>query len=137
MCFGYRLFTSSGSIAFFPDNEPQYGHRVPSPAASQSSAESGSPTPSEYARKEDQKLSEFLHGADVLIIDSQYDCDEYKEHIGWGHGCLDDVVALALQAQVKRLFLFHHDPNHDDAKIESMTSHARKLAAQKGSSLEI
>src|SRR5215831_9978301 len=26
ICVGYRLFTSAGSIAFFPDNEPHYGH---------------------------------------------------------------------------------------------------------------
>ena len=59
-------------------------------------------------------------------MDTQYDTEEYQQHTGWGHGCLDDVVALAIEAEVKKLFLFHHDPNHDDAKISQMLAHARE-----------
>ena len=38
---------------------------------------------------------------------------------------------------MKKLFLFHHDPDHDDAKIDSMQEWARELAAIHGSSLEV
>ena len=65
----------------------------------------------------------------MLIIDSQYDDAEYQKHVGWGHGCLDDVVTLALIANVKQLFLFHHDPNHDDEQITRMVHWARNLVA--------
>ena len=82
-------------------------------------------------------MIEFLRGADVLIMDTQYDSEEYKRHIGWGHGCLDDVVALALQAGVKMLFLFHHDPDHDDAKISQMLAHARKIVATRKGKLQV
>ena len=109
-CVGYRLFTSGGSIAFFPDNE------VPRQDASGK-----------------RKMIDFLRRTDVLVMDTQFDTEEYQQHTGWGHGCLDDVVALALQAEVKKLFLFHHDPNHDDAKISQMLAHARQLVtARKG-----
>jgi ribonuclease BN (tRNA processing enzyme) len=100
------LFTSGGSIAFFPDNE------LPRQDASGN-----------------RKMIDFLRGTDVLVMDTQFDTEEYQQHTGWGHGCLDDVVALALQAEVKKLFLFHHDPNHDDAKISQMLADARKLVA--------
>ncbi|MGA3170420.1 MAG: MBL fold metallo-hydrolase [Chthoniobacteraceae bacterium] len=118
---GYRLATSSGTIAYLPDNEPfhedQHG----------------------YARDrvdlQNRKLIDFIHGVDVLIIDSQYDCDEYKAHIGWGHGCVDEVVRLAMLGEVKRLYLFHHDPGHDDDRVDAMLAHARKLA--KGSPIEV
>ncbi len=130
ICVGYRLFTSFGSVVYLPDNEPYLRLR---------SAPDSSPLTSDesmiYARKQDEKLIEFIKGADVLIIDSQYDDDEYKKHVGWGHGCLDDVVTLALMAEVKRLFLFHHDPGHDDAKIERMVKWARNLAAMHGESV--
>jgi phosphoribosyl 1,2-cyclic phosphodiesterase len=109
-CVGYRLFAADGSLAFFPDNElpPREGG-------------------------ERWRMAEFLRGTDVLIMDTQYDAAEYKRHTGWGHGCLDAVVALALDAEVKKLFLFHHDPNHDDAKVTQMLAHGRKLvAARKG-----
>jgi phosphoribosyl 1,2-cyclic phosphodiesterase len=70
-------------------------------------------------------------------MDTQYDSDEYKSHVGWGHGCLDDVVDLALKAEVKRLFMFHHDPDHDDAKISRMLEHARRLVAERKATLEV
>jgi len=113
-CFGYRLFTSAGSIAFFPDNELN-----PQDAS------------------ESRKLINFLRGTDVLIMDTQFDTEEYQRHTGWGHGCLDDVVALALDAEAKKLFLFHHDPNHDDAKISQMLAHARKLVAARKGKLQV
>jgi phosphoribosyl 1,2-cyclic phosphodiesterase len=113
-CVGYRLFASDGSIAFFPDNELRHQGANPDP-----------------------KMVEFLRGADVLVMDTQFDAEEYRQHTGWGHGCVDDVVALALEAEVKKLFLFHYDPNHDDAKISEMLAHARKLRASRKGNLQI
>jgi CheY-like chemotaxis protein len=131
-CVGYRIFTDDGSVAFFPDNEPHYQHRRAGVESSFSNRVS-----LEFARTEDDKMAEFLHGADVLVMDSQYDHDEYPQHVGWGHGCVDDVVALAIRAQVKKLFLFHHDPDHDDAKINQMVERARQIAAKAGSTLQV
>ena len=108
---GYRLSTSSGDIAYLPDNELSTDHL------------------------QNRKLVDFIAGADVLIIDSQYDCDEYQAHIGWGHGCVDDVVRIAQEGKAKRLYLFHHDPGHDDSRIDAMLAHARKLA--EGTPLEV
>ena len=130
ICVGFRLFVSGGSIAFFPDNEMQDG-RLQRPAATGASDTVG------FVREGNQKMIEFVRGADVLIMDTQYDRQEYQQHIGWGHGCLDDVVALALEAEVKRLFLFHHDPNHDDAKIEQMVADARQMVAARKGALQI
>ena len=132
ICVGYRLFTSDGSIAFFPDNEP-FAEAAP-PVRAAGGAEA--PTRS-FARNENRKMIDFLRGTDVLIMDTQYDADEYKRHTGWGHGCLDDVVALALEAEVKTLFLFHHDPTHDDAKVSQMLAHARQLVAARNGQLQV
>ena len=79
----------------------------------------------------------FLRGVDILIMDAQYDRAEYEQHRGWGHACLDDVVALALKAEVKKLFLFHHDPDHDDAKIAEMAEEARKLVKAQNGRLQV
>jgi phosphoribosyl 1,2-cyclic phosphodiesterase/CheY-like chemotaxis protein len=132
ICVGYRLFTSDGSIAFFPDNEP-----FPEGAPPAHPAAAPHEPPRAFGGSENWKMIEFLRGTDVLIMDTQYDADEYKRHTGWGHGCLDDVVALASAAEVKTLFLFHHDPNHDDAKVSQMLAHARKLAAARKAKLNI
>jgi ribonuclease BN (tRNA processing enzyme) len=71
----------------------------------------------------------FLRGADVLILDSQYSAAEYKWRAGWGHGCVDNSVALALAAGVKRLCLFHHDPERSDKQVDALLKHARQLVA--------
>ena len=127
VCVGYRLQTSAGSIAYLPDNEPVHRQRQQRPQAPLASPDDTA-FALEFAKNEDAKLIEFIRDADVLIIDSQNDCEEYAAHVGWGHGCVDDVVALAREAGVRQLFLFHHDPMHTDAKIREMTAHARTLA---------
>jgi len=132
ICVGYRIHTDQGSIAFFPDNEPHCRYEPDGsvlPARSDASLE--------YARAQEEKMIDFVRGADVLILDAQYDRAEYVRHIGWGHGCVDDVVALAIRAGVKQLYLFHHDPDHDDAKVGNMLAQARKLAAAQNSSLQV
>ena len=40
--------------------------------------------------------------------------------------CADDTVLFAMQAGVKRLFLFHHDPDHRDQKIAEMLARFKK-----------
>ena len=62
---------------------------------------------------------------------------EYAKHIGWGHSSVDSVVSLALDANVGKLVLFHHDPNHDDAMIDKIVEHARALVAKSGKPLEV
>ena len=72
-----------------------------------------------------------------MIADSQYDRVEYPTRLGWGHTCADDTVDLAIRAGVKQLFLFHHDPDHDDAKIEAMVAEGQAKAVEKGSKLKV
>ena len=133
VCVGYRLFTSAGSIAYLPDNEPFQRMRS-DPGAQQTSNRLDALN---YASDQDQKIIEFIKDSDVLIVDAQYDDAEYQSHVGWGHGCVEDVVALALFAKVKQLFLFHHDPDHEDAQISRMQAWARELVAFQGETLAV
>jgi phosphoribosyl 1,2-cyclic phosphodiesterase/CheY-like chemotaxis protein len=133
VCAGYRLFTKEGSIAFLPDNEPF------EPLKLKLAARDGTHPQRARAQAAVQrsKLVEFLKDTDVLILDAQYTDEKYQEHIGWGHGALSRVVSLALEARVKKLFLFHHDPAHDDRKIEEMLEGARFLVVESGRQLEV
>lgn len=127
ICVGYRLETSAGAVVFIPDMEPFHRLRSqpnPNDPSIQASVD--------FARHEDRKLVEFIENAEVLIMDSQYDATEYQSHIGWGHACVDDVAHLAVLARAKQLFLFHHDPAHDDEKVSRLVAHARQLVAAQG-----
>ena len=46
-------------------------------------------------------------------------------------------VALALDANVRKLVLFHHDPDHDDKMIDKMVKQARRLVEKSGKTLEV
>lgn len=133
ICAGYRLFTSTGSLAYLPDNEPYELLKLQQAERDGVSADAAR----EFAAAERRKLIEFLEDADLLMIDAQFTDSEYERHVGWGHGSLSSVVSLALDANVKRLLLFHHDPNHDDGMIDEMVEAARHLAVESGKQLDV
>lgn len=132
ICVGYRLTTSAGVFAFFPDNEPPTRQQRARAAAGLPETHAAA-----YAESEEARLIAFLKGVDVLIMDAQYTAEEYTQHVGWGHGCVDDVVKLALAAEVGQLFLFHHDPDHDDDTIRQMEVRAQEMVRQAGGRLEV
>ena len=123
VCVGYRFQTSGGVIVYMPDNETVARNAKHGPGLVPSTIEGD--------------IVDFVRDADVLVLDAQYDAKEYAAHVGWGHGCVDEVVALAVRANVKRLYLFHHDPAHDDRVIGSMVAHARALAKAAKSTIRI
>ncbi|AGF76876.1 metal-dependent hydrolase, beta-lactamase superfamily I [Desulfocapsa sulfexigens DSM 10523] len=74
----------------------------------------------EVAREQNQAVEEFFKGADLLVHDSQYTAEEYKTRVNWGHSTFEWAIAAANRAGVKKLALFHHDPDRTDAQIENM-----------------
>jgi phosphoribosyl 1,2-cyclic phosphodiesterase/CheY-like chemotaxis protein len=132
VCVGYRLNTGKGSVAYLPDTEPFYRVRSQPGGDGPPRAEALA-----FARSEDEKIVQFIEGVDLLILDAQFDAAEYRQHIGWGHTSVDDAVELALRAKARQLFLFHHDPDHNDDRIDQMLQHARDLAGQQGSKVEV
>src|SRR6266516_4209500 len=62
---------------------------------------------------------------------------ELEDHRGWGHSTWAEAVALAAEAKVKRLVLFHHEPEHDDATLDQLLAAARKEAQKRGGPAEV
>ncbi|NOZ07381.1 MAG: MBL fold metallo-hydrolase [FCB group bacterium] len=71
----------------------------------------------EHSAGIDMNIVRFSSGADLLIHDAQYTSEELKSKAGWGHSSWDQAVEVADLAGVKRLALFHHDPEHDDTYL--------------------
>lgn len=74
----------------------------------------------EVAQEQNQAIEEFFRGADLLVHDSQYTDEEYKARIDWGHSTFEWAIAAANRAGVKKLALFHHDPDRTDDQIDEM-----------------
>lgn len=72
--------------------------------------------------------------ADLLIADGQYTDEEYPRKVGWGHARASTVVDLAVQAGVRQLAIFHHDPMHSDDDLDLAIDGCRKRAQRLGSS---
>jgi phosphoribosyl 1,2-cyclic phosphodiesterase/ActR/RegA family two-component response regulator len=133
ICLGYRLSTAAGDVVYLPDHEAYERNEIERQRATGET----SPTGLEHARIQDEQVIAFLRDADVVIADSQYDIAEYETRRGWGHTCSEDTVDLAMRANVKQLFLFHHDPDHDDGKIDEMVAQGEAKVREKGASLEV
>jgi len=93
---GYRIEYGGKSVCYVTDTE-----HVPS-------------TP-------DRNILGLIRGADILIYDCMYTDEEYAEFcVGWGHSTWQEAVRLCLSAGVKKLVVFHHDPDHDDERLDAI-----------------
>lgn len=114
-CLGYRVTYGGKSICYATDNELY---------------PSDSPQYNAYYL---QQFTEFVHGADALIIDCTYSAGEYPARAGWGHSAVPQVVELAHAAEVDTFFLFHHDPGQTDEDIANKNDEAVALLREKNS----
>ncbi len=78
----------------------------------------------------DPRMARLMEGADALCLDAQYTPDEYAGRKGvpkkgWGHSTMVDAAQVASAVNARRLFLFHHDPAHNDDMVENMAEEAR------------
>ena len=101
---GYRCKIGNSIVSYLPDHEPVLGS-------------------SHFP-----KLAEWCSGyniakdADVLFHDGQYTGKQYSQKVGWGHCSIQDAIDFATLTKVKKMVLFHHDPNNTDLELQQMYS---------------
>jgi phosphoribosyl 1,2-cyclic phosphodiesterase len=88
-------------------------------------------------RKLPEELIRFVADADLLIADGQYTDQEYPKKVGWGHARATTTVDLAVQAGVKQLAVYHHDPMHADELIDDAIETCRQRVARFGSNVVV
>ena len=90
--------------------------------------------------QDDSNVLSLIDKVDVMIYDATYTQAEFASHQGWGHSTWQEAIRLADLAQVNRLFLFHHEPDHDDETMKTVESQAqdrrsRTWAAREGTTI--
>jgi len=109
---GYRIEEDGRVLCYLSDHEPALG------------MESFELEDLEPEWVSGQRLA---RGADLLIHDTQYTPEEYRERTGWGHSSVDHCLTFARLAKVKHLVAFHHDPaRNDDALYRVINAAAQK-----------
>jgi len=101
-CLAFRVENNGKAIVYATDNEP------------------GNP-------RGDRAVRELASRADILIYDCQYTRGQLEnEKKGWGHSTWEEGALIAEQNGVKKLILFHHDPDSDDQAVDRLQEIARR-----------
>ncbi len=114
---GYRVEFGNRAVAYISDTE----HR-----------------PGEL----DEQVMALARGADLMIYDGNFTDEEFAMRTGWGHSTWQEGVRILVAAGAKRLAIFHHDPDHDDAFLDAVKAqaagrHPGAIVAAEGMTLEI
>ncbi len=118
-CLGYPITFGGKSVCYITDNELY-------------TEDSG------FQNKSyEKKLIAFIKNTDILITDTTYFDDEYKKRIHWGHSPVGRVVEIAAAGGVKRLHLFHHDPDQFDDDIDRKLTVAREMMTERTSDTQV
>lgn len=75
------------------------------------------------------RMVAFADGARVLVHDATFTTAEYDSHRGWGHSRYEDALALAVDARVQRLVLFHHSPERTDDALDAALAALQRTGA--------
>jgi phosphoribosyl 1,2-cyclic phosphodiesterase len=132
--YGYRIVVNGKTILYISDNECLFLNK----AIREKYAEFNSEEQALYDAMQQEEYNselELIKGADILIHDAQYTPEDYRKKHGWGHSCYIDTVNTAIDAGVKELYLYHHDPNYDDDTIEKIGENALAIIQDRSSPL--
>ena len=116
-CLGYRLVARGRTVCYITDNELY------------------PPGTTRHNARYVERLAAFVKDADVLITDTTYRDAEYPSKMDWGHSAVSQVADLAARANVKKLHLFHHDPDQTDDDIDRKLEDTRAALAKLGSAV--
>lgn len=120
LCLGYRVEYEGKAFVTAYDHEP-FINLFPTDPADPDYDEAVAREGEAAAREENERVEAFFRGAELLVHDTQYTAKEYKAgKQGWGHSSYEHAINAANRAGVKRLLLFHHDPNRSDAELQEL-----------------
>jgi phosphoribosyl 1,2-cyclic phosphodiesterase len=126
-CLGYSFEKDGRKIVYMTDNELEIAKGDVFP----DEANTGP------LRRVPEELARAAEGADLAILDAQFDEKQYATRKKWGHSTCFSTTDLAIRAGAKNLALFHHDPESTDVFLDQKTEECRQRAARLGSDLQI
>ncbi len=106
----YRIEAGGGALVYATDTEDPF---------------SGRPNP----------VIALAQGAHTLVHDAQYVEADFKRT--WGHSTVDSALDVAVAAGVKRLVLYHHDPDRSDEALDQIEREAQERAGRLRPGLEV
>ncbi len=112
LCLGYRFEYKNKKFCTCYDHEP-FQNLFKGDVINEEEGEMA-------ANDNNARITAFFKDADLLVHDAQYTSIEYKKFKGWGHSTYKYAISQAVKGEVKRLALFHHDPERTDAQLDDV-----------------
>lgn len=75
----------------------------------------------------DQTIVDFVAGTDLMVYDSMFTDEEFPKYVTWGHSTWQQALRVGEAAGVKRVVLFHHDPQHTDDIMDRIAEQAELM----------
>jgi|SRR5688572_9324776 phosphoribosyl 1,2-cyclic phosphodiesterase len=95
------------------------------------------PTVAEKLAEMRASLIGLCRGADLLIYDTQFTREEYRQRPHWGHSTPDDAIGIAREAGVKTLCLFHHAPMRTDDQQDAILAEYQAVVHHAGDAFDV
>jgi len=133
--YGYRIKIRDKTVIYISDNECKFIEKSVSQRKSELNEEEQT-IYDDMVREEHASELDLIKDADILIHDAQYTPDDYKKKKGWGHSCYIDTINMAIDAGVRELYLYHHDPNYDDNAINIIHQKSEKIIKDRNSDMQ-
>ena len=133
--YGYNIKIKDKTIVYIPDNECLFLDK----SIKENTKDFSEEEITMFTKMNEEEYTgavKTILNTDILIHDAQYTPEDYKKKKGWGHSCYIDVINMAIDANVKNLYLFSHDPNNDDEVIKNIQKECQKIIENKNSSLK-
>ena len=134
-CLAYVIENNGRRFVFCTDHELRRGQddRDPRQVAS---------------HEAEHRLIRQARGADLLYRDGQYLKTEYDglkgvgnsapvPRLDWGHSCIEDIQEMAVECQISRTLIGHHDPNREWSERERIDQSLQRSSSGTGSSIEL
>lgn len=130
VALAYRVEEAGRAVAYVSDTAPfsdilleeDFVPAPPAPGASLTRTEM------ERLQEMERALVDLCRGCSLVIYDTMFTLDEYRQRPHWGHSAPEHAVEILRRAGVGRLALYHHAPARSDAEVDSLVRRIQQAA---------
>ena len=122
---GFKIASGESSVVVITDTAPMMHGNYLGEGMMDASQREGE---SAFEARFHKELIQFMSGVNTVVFDTHFNEDNLKPD--WGHSTPSIALHYCAQAKVKRLLMFHHAPEDNDADVieKLQMIHAEALA---------
>ena len=139
IAIAYRVEVDGASVVYCSDTAPFTDFLLGTDFVKQAPNLDGPLAPETVAELAQMRAGviALAKNADLLIYDTQFSKEEYRQRPHWGHSHPDDAIAIAREAKAKTLCLFHHAPMRTDDENDQILEQFRGVVAAQNDKFDL